>query len=94
VREQAVAWMVHLQGGPVDDETLKQWMAWRGAHPDNELAWVSVESFCGRLRELNPILVRTALDMARRRRRRLVAMGLALLLVMAIAMGWGVAQLL
>lgn len=94
VRQQAVAWMVHLQGGPVDDETLKEWMAWRGAHPDNELAWVSVESFCGKLRELNPMLVRTALETARRRRRRLAFMGLLLVVVMVIGAGWGVAQLL
>ncbi|MBE1188867.1 DUF4880 domain-containing protein, partial [Escherichia coli] len=39
VAEQAVRWLVELQGG-ADDERLRQaWQRWRQAAPEHEQAW-------------------------------------------------------
>ncbi|MBF3082064.1 DUF4880 domain-containing protein, partial [Pseudomonas aeruginosa] len=44
VAEQAVRWLVELQGG-ADDERLRQaWQRWRQAAPEHEQAWRHIEA--------------------------------------------------
>lgn len=49
VAEQAVRWLVELQGG-ADDERLRQaWQRWRQAAPEHEQAWRHIEAVNQRL---------------------------------------------
>lgn len=52
VAERAVEWLIELQGDEVSPQTVANWHAWRGAHPDHERAWQRIESVKGRLAPL------------------------------------------
>lgn len=62
VAEQAVRWLVELQGG-ADDERLRQaWQRWRQAAPEHEQAWRHIEAVNQRLAGIGTPLALAAIN--------------------------------
>ncbi|WP_034029844.1 DUF4880 domain-containing protein, partial [Pseudomonas aeruginosa] len=62
VAEQAVRWLVELQGG-ADDERLRQaWQRWRQAAPEHEQAWRHIEAINQRLAGIGTPLALAAVN--------------------------------
>ncbi|WP_143491372.1 FecR/PupR family sigma factor regulator, partial [Pseudomonas aeruginosa] len=62
VAEQAVRWLVELQGG-ADDERLRQaWQRWRQAAPEHEPAWRHIEAVNQRLAGIGTPLALAAIN--------------------------------
>ncbi|MNN66617.1 fec operon regulator FecR [compost metagenome] len=70
VAEQAVRWLVELQGGPHDERLRQDWQRWRQAAPEHEQAWKHIEAVNRRLDGIATPLARAALERRLRHRRR------------------------
>ncbi|WP_137821770.1 FecR domain-containing protein [Pseudomonas sp. D(2018)] len=70
VAEQAVEWLVELQGGDISDQRRQAWQDWRAADAEHERAWQRIEAINLGLRGLDTPLTLAALGAPARRSRR------------------------
>ncbi|MBO3275111.1 FecR domain-containing protein [Pseudomonas schmalbachii] len=80
VAEQAVRWLVELQGGPHDERLQQAWQHWRQAAPEHEQAWRHIEAVNRRLGGIGTPVARAVLNAPRSPQRRHALKALLVLL--------------
>lgn len=89
VAEQAVHWLVEMQGGALSARQHQDWQHWLNAHPEHQRAWEHIQRVNQRLRGLSPALAHGTLEAPRGPGRRRV---LKTLLVLGagsvLGLGW------
>ncbi|WP_373425440.1 FecR domain-containing protein [Variovorax boronicumulans] len=64
IADEASDWLTVLMSGEATEEDHRRWQQWRCSHPDNERAWLHIESFAVRLKGLHPAAAHSALSPA------------------------------
>ncbi len=70
IAEQAVEWLVELQGGEVSEQRRQAWQDWRSANAEHERAWQRIEAVNVGLRGLESPAALAALGAPAHRSRR------------------------
>ncbi|MFJ5430729.1 FecR domain-containing protein [Pectobacterium actinidiae] len=76
---EAVAWLTQLMSDSVTEQDRREWQRWREASPDNEQAWLHIESVCANLGQLNARAAHQSLSTLNGMQRRSVLKALAAL---------------
>lgn len=88
VAEQAVGWLVEMQGGALSPRRQHAWEHWLNAHSEHQRAWEHIQRVNQRLRGLSSPLAHAALNAPTRSSRR-QALKLLLLLGAGSALTYG-----
>lgn len=91
VAEQAVHWLVEMQGGPLSPSQQRAWQQWHDAHSEHQRAWQHIQRVNQRLRGLSSPLAHSALNAPTSSSRR-QALKLLLLLGAGSAVTWGMRE--
>jgi transmembrane sensor len=91
VAEQAVHWLVEMQGGPLNPSQQRAWQQWHDAHSEHQRAWQHIQRVNQRLRGLSSPLAHSALNAPTSSSRR-QALKLLLLLGAGSAVTWGMRE--
>jgi transmembrane sensor len=91
VAEQAVHWLVEMQGGPLSPSQQRAWQQWHDAHSEHQRAWQHIQRVNQRLRGLSSPLAHSALNAPTSSGRR-QALKLLLLLGAGSAVTWGIRE--
>ena len=91
VAEQAVSWLVEMQGGALSPRRQQAWEQWLHAHPEHQRAWEHIQRINQRLRGLSSPLAHAALNAPKSSSRR-QALKLLLLLGAGSALTWGLRE--
>ena len=91
VAEQAVSWLVEMQGGALSPRRQRAWQQWLDAHAEHQRAWDHIQRVNQRLRGLSSPLAHAALNAPQTRTRR-QALKLLLLLGAGSAMTYGLRE--
>jgi len=70
VAEQAVSWLVEMQGGALSPRRQRAWQQWLDAHAEHQRAWDHIQRVNQRLRGLSSPLAHAALNAPQTRTRR------------------------
>ncbi|MFP3517400.1 FecR family protein [Pseudomonas sp. SIMBA_077] len=88
VAEQAVSWLVEMQGGALSPRRHQAWEHWLSAHSEHQRAWEHIQRVNQRLRGLSSPLAHAALNAPKSSSRR-HALKLLLLLGAGSALTYG-----
>ena len=88
VAEQAVSWLVEMQGGALSPRRQQAWEHWLSAHSEHQRAWEHIQRVNQRLRGLSSPLAHAALNAPKSTSRR-HALKLLLLLGAGSALTYG-----
>ena len=91
VAEQAVHWLVEMQGGPLNPSQQRAWQQWHDAHSEHQRAWQHIQRVNQRLRGLSSPLAHSALNAPTSSSRR-QALKLLLLLGAGSTVTWGMRE--
>ncbi|MGC5702502.1 FecR family protein [Pseudomonas sp. NFXW11] len=91
VAEQAVHWLIEMQGGPLSPRQQQAWQQWHDAHSEHQRAWEHIQRVNQRLRGLSSPLAHAALNAPKSTSRR-QALKLLLILGAGSAMAWGLRE--
>lgn len=78
VRQQAALWLLDLQADGDNPELRARWQRWLDASPEHRQAWMAMEAFGARMRQVPPALGRAALAPGKSRRRALKVLAVLL----------------
>ncbi|WP_339070700.1 FecR family protein [Pseudomonas idahonensis] len=91
VAEQAVHWLIEMQGGPLSPRQQAAWQQWHDAHSEHQRAWAHIQRVNQRLRGLSSPLAHAALNAPKSASRR-QALKLLLILGAGSAAAWGLRE--
>ena len=91
VAEQAVHWLIEMQGGPLSPRQQQAWQQWHDAHSEHQRAWEHIQRVNQRLRGLSSPLAHAALNAPKSASRR-QALKLLLILGAGSAAAWGLRE--
>ncbi|NBF02325.1 DUF4880 domain-containing protein [Pseudomonas sp. Fl5BN2] len=91
VAEQAVHWLIEMQGGPLNPRQQQAWQQWHDAHSEHQRAWEHIQRVNLRLRGLSSPLAHAALNAPQSGSRR-QALKLLLILGAGSAAAWGLRE--
>ncbi|WP_256660038.1 FecR domain-containing protein [Pseudomonas sp. LS-2] len=89
VAEQAVNWLIEMQGGGLDSARQQAWQLWLNSHSDHQRAWAHIQRVNQRLNGLSSPLAHAAINAPTSSSRR-QALKLLLLLGAGSVAAWGV----
>ena len=87
VAEQAVSWLIEIQGGALSPRRQHAWEQWLAAHSEHQRAWEHIQRVNQRLRGLSSPLAHAALNAPKSSRRQ--ALKLLVLLGAGSALTYG-----
>lgn len=88
VAEQAVSWLIEMQGGNLAPPRQQAWQLWLNSNTEHQRAWAHIQRVNQRLSGLSSPLAHAAINAPRSSSRR-QALKLLLLLGAGSAAGWG-----
>lgn len=91
VAEQAVSWLIEMQGGALSPRRQQAWEQWLHAHAEHQRAWEHIQRINQRLRGLSSPLAHAALNAPKSSSRR-QALKLLLLLGAGSALTWSLRE--